>query len=250
MWTSAFKVLFTNRLLTLFADALLFFALLKEVEQRVSDPTLFVWFYVAYYVPVLFLSLPIGAWMESKQLKRVIRFSNVARAVCLLLIVFLLPILPLLYVLIFLAVLSVLDLFFLPASQSFLPRIVPEQHRPRANSWFQMAITTVRIIAQVFAGISIMLNVPVTYLLVVAMICLAVAGGIATKLPAVRNVESCREALRLQIVAGFRYMLSHTKLRWLFAFVSVGMFVAMSFELVIIHFLTEPFGLGLRTSLG
>ncbi|WP_042404428.1 hypothetical protein [Geomicrobium sp. JCM 19037] len=50
----------------------------------------------------------------------------------------------------------------------------------------------------------------------------------------------------MQIVAGFRYMLSHTKLRWLFAFVSVGMFVAMSFELVIIHFLTETVRVGVE----
>ncbi len=66
MWSPSFKRLFSARVLCVFADSLLFFALLKEIELRVDSSFSFTWFYVAYYAPVVLLGMPIGTcWFKS-----------------------------------------------------------------------------------------------------------------------------------------------------------------------------------------
>ena len=79
-----FRNLFLGRILSVFADSIMFFSLLKWIEIQSGDTSSFTWFYVAYYLPVTLLALPIGTWIENKTLQKVMIFSDGIRVVVLL----------------------------------------------------------------------------------------------------------------------------------------------------------------------
>lgn len=247
MWSPAFKRLFSARVLCVFADSLLFFALLKELELRVDSSFSFTWFYVAYYAPVVLLGMPIGTWVGTKVLHHVIQVSNVARAFLLIVAFLFLPQMPLVSVFLLLILLSVLDLFFLPASQTLLPRLVEDVHRPKANSLFQLVLTGSRILAQITSGVILSLGASPTSLLIICVVLFLVSAVTMKQIPHVLQAETAsKRSIVDQMKAGFQFAWSHNKLRMLFIFIAIGMFAAHSFELILLTFLTDTLKIGVE----
>ncbi|MCM3290954.1 hypothetical protein M3661_12520 [Paenibacillus sp. MER 180] len=67
----AFRQLFAGRILSVFADSILFFSLLKWIEIKSGGTESFTFFYVAHYLPIVLLALPAGAWISGKTLQHV-----------------------------------------------------------------------------------------------------------------------------------------------------------------------------------
>ena len=81
---SSFRNLFLGRIFSVLADSVMFFSLLKWIEIQSNGSGSFTWFYVAYYLPVTFLAIPVGTWIENKTLQKVMIFSDGIRVVLLL----------------------------------------------------------------------------------------------------------------------------------------------------------------------
>lgn len=205
----------------------------------------FTWFYVAYYAPVVLLGMPI-ARVGSKVLHRVIQVTNIGRAALLLAAFLFLPQMPLLYVFIVLVLLSMLDLFFLPASQTLLPRLVDEVHRPRANSLFQLALTGSRILAQIISGFLLSIGLSPLSLLIVCALLFGVSALTVQKIPHVPINVPIKQSIFTQMNEGFQFCWNHKRLKLLFIFIAIGMFVAHSFELILLTFLTDTLRVGVE----
>ena len=161
-----FRNLFLGRILSVFADSIMFFSLLKWIEIQSGDTSSFIWFYVAYYLPVTLLAFPIGTWIENKTLQKVMIFSDGIRVVVLLAFPLVMSLVAYQWTYLLLLIVSVLGLFFMPASQSLLPYIVDNDNRAKANSLFQLGFSVVKIVGQVTTAFLIKLMIPIPILLI------------------------------------------------------------------------------------
>ncbi|GAV13143.1 MFS transporter [Paenibacillus sp. NAIST15-1] len=159
----AFRQLFAGRILSVFADSILFFSLLKWIEIKSGGTESFTFFYVAYYLPIVLLALPAGAWISGKTLQHVMAWSNVVRMIGMILFFFFSDLIPMPWVYVLLITESIVGLFFMPANQSLLPQIVSERERPSANSWLQMGYTVVKNIRSNFYGLYAQKRVPACF---------------------------------------------------------------------------------------
>ncbi|MGZ9584729.1 MFS transporter [Paenibacillus marinisediminis] len=243
----AFRHLFIGRILSVFADSILFFALLKWIELNSAHSESFTLFYAAYYLPIAMLALPIGAWISNKTLQRVMSHSNTIRSIVLVAFVCVMPYIPYQWTYVILIIESVIGLFFIPANQSLLPHIVQDRQRPTANSLLQLGFTVVKILGQTFTALMIKLSFTPTSLLLVSVGLLIFSLVFINRIkPLVKN-ESAQHSSQWSLMKeGVRYIIKHPQLKSLFSFLAVAMFVATSIDLLLIAFLTEVLSEGVE----
>src|SRR5699024_1875217 len=145
----AFRNLFFGRISSVFADAIMFFSLLKWVELQTGVSDSFTFFYIAFFISVAFLTLPVGALICKNVLLKVMVYSNMIQAATIVLFIIFIPFVAYEWIYVFLIVLSIIGIFFVPANQSLLPYIVEEIDRPKANSLLQLGFTMVKILGQI-----------------------------------------------------------------------------------------------------
>lgn len=241
-----FRKLFLARSFSLFASALFFYALLKQMELVTPSSSAFTWFYVAYFAPVFLLGLPIGSLIEQRTLHKIMYTCNLIRFALLFFAAISLFVLPLWSLFLLLVLLSIVDLFYLPASQALLPRIIPENLRPKGNSLFQLAYATLRIAGQLLSAILLSAGFSSVHLLILAAILFATAGLNLMNMPA-QVIQKCeKKQLISQIQEGVSYVFHHRTLRPLFLFVSFGFFFASAIDLLLIHFLIDVLQIGVE----
>lgn len=244
---SAFRNLFIGRILSVFADAVLFFSLLKWIELRSGSSESFTWFYAAYYLPITLLALPIGAWIGSRTLQKVMSVSNGMRVIILTIFLCVAPFISYEWAYLLLIIESILALFFIPANQSLLPHLVNEEERPSANSLLQIGFTVVKIMGQVFTAFMIKLSwSPHSLLIGSAGLLLASLLFIHKIKPLVKNTPSRKQSQWQLMKEGVRYIITDRQLMPLFSFLAIAMFVAGSIDLVLISFLTEKLLVGVE----
>jgi MFS family permease len=108
---------------------------------------------IATALPSLFVGLLAGVFVDRYDRKKIMVFADVARGVLVLLIPFLVSInIIWLYIIVFL--ISTLDKFFLPAHESVLPELAPDEELAAANSF--IAISTFGSTAIGFAASGIL----------------------------------------------------------------------------------------------
>lgn len=243
----AFRQLFTARILSVLADSILFFSLLKWIELKSEGDASYTFFYVAYYLPIALLALPVGAWISGKTLQHVMAWSNIVRVVGLIAFITVSSSLPLAWVYAFLILESIVGLFFMPANQSLLPQVVSEQQRPSANSWLQMGYTIVKIAGQTFTAFMLKQHIPPAQLLVAAVILLFFSWMFIRRIkPLVKLPASKQQSRWNQIKDGIGYIAGHKQIGRLFIFLTIALFIASSVDLILVTFLNEVLETGVE----
>lgn len=243
----AFRNLFLGRISSVFADAIMFFSLLKLVELQTGNSDSFTFFYIAFYIPIAFLTLPIGAWISNKTLQKVMIWSNVIQAATIILFLIFMPFIGYAWIYLFLIILSILGMFFVPANQSLLPHVVDEENRPKANSILQLGYTSVKILGQICTAMAIKFLILPDYLLgFSALLMLLSVIFIRLVKPAVKDASNEGKGQWKLIIEGVVYITSQPVLRSLFLFLTFGMFIASSVDLLLIHFLTDYLSVGVE----
>lgn len=243
----AFRHLFLSRISSVLADAVMFFSLLKWIELQTGNSDSFTFFYVAFYLPVAFLALPIGAWISNKTLQKVMIISTAIQAMVLFVFLTIMPFVTYQWLYGFLVILSILALFFVPANQALLPYIVEENHRPQANGALQLGLTGVKMVGQIFTAFIIKIGINPEHLLIIAGILMLLSLVFTSRIkPAIKETQNEEKSQWRLIKEGVRYITHNRVLRSLFVFLTLGMFIVSSIDLLLIHFLTDMAGVGVE----
>jgi len=243
----SFRNLFLGRVLSVLADSVMFFSLLKWIEIQSNGSSSFTWFYVAYYLPVTFLAIPIGSWIENKTLQKVMIFSDAIRVIILVIFPLIMYVIAYQWTYLLLMMVSVLGLFFIPANQSLLPYIVKTEDRAKANSLFQLGFTVVKIIGQISTAFLIKLLVPTSILLLSSAGLLFLSLLFIRKVvPLIKKEPTTKQSKIGMMKEGVSYIWSHPQFKPLFSFLAAAMFIATSIDLVLLSFLTEVLHIGVE----
>ncbi|MHC8514518.1 MFS transporter [Sporosarcina sp. ITBMC105] len=244
---SSFRNLFFGRLLSVFADAMIFYALLKWIELQSGSSDSLTLFFIAYYIPFAILGIPVGSWIEGRTLQKVMIVSDALRVVILCIFPIILYVAPYHWAYLLLFLLSALQLFFIPANQALLPSIVSTEERAKANSLFQMGFTVTKIIGQISTTLLIKLLFPIPVLLFIAagLLVLSLLFIRAVR-PYSKNNQVIRRGKLQMIKDGLLYVWSHSTFKTLFTFLTLAMFVATSVDLVLLSFLTDVLHVGVE----
>lgn len=242
-----FRNLFLGRVLSVLGDSIMFFSLLKWIEIQSGDTSSFMWLYVAYYLPITFLAIPVGTWIENKTLQKVMIFSDGIRVVVLLIFPLVMSFVAYQWTYLLLLVVSVLGLFFNPANQSLLPYIVTAEERVKANSLFQLGFTVAKIVGQVATAFLIKLMIPISVLLLVSAGLLFLSLLFIRKItPFIKKETIIKKSQMKMMKEGVLYIWDHPQFKKLFIFLAVAMLIVTSIDLVLLSFLTTILFVGVE----
>jgi MFS family permease len=148
----SFSALWTGQVISLFGDRVNQIALAAFVYEATNSPLAVALTFFAGMVPNLILSPIAGAYVDRWDHKQVLVISDLLRAAAVLL----LPVGILLnvwfaYPLVF--VITTISLFFRPARQAVLPRVVPEEDLLPANSAMWVGETLADVVNYPLAGL-------------------------------------------------------------------------------------------------
>jgi MFS family permease len=151
----SFSALWTGQIISLFGDRVNQIALAAFVYEVTNSALAVALAFVVGTVPNLLLSPIAGAFVDRWDHKQVLVISDLLRAAAVLLIpVALLFNLWLAYPVIF--AITTVSIFFRPARQAILPRIVPEEDLLAANSAMWVAETLADVVNYPIAGLFVM----------------------------------------------------------------------------------------------
>ena len=243
----AFRFLFLGRISNVFADSVIFFSLLKWIELQSNGTAAFTFFYIAYYLPITFFALPIGAWISDKTLQKIMAYSNMIRVAVVSIFFLFMPFSPYQWAYLLLIIVSILDLFFMPANQSLLPHIVEDEERPSANSLLQLGLTAVKILGQIFTAFMIKLSVTPPLLLIVSAVLLFLSFIFIRQIkPLVKIEQTEKKHPSTLMFEGLKYILTSAELKLVFSFLALAIFFISSVDLILISFLTEILAVGVE----
>ncbi len=243
----AFRYLFLGRNLNVFADAVMFFSLLKWLEIQSGSSDSFTFFYVAFYLPITLLAFPVGSWIGNKTLQKVMSYSNIIQASVLISFLVIIPFLAYQWVYVLLICISIVALFFVPASQSLLPHLVDGVERPKANSLFQLGYTVVKISGQIFTATMIKLGASPTTLLLVSAVLLLLAVVCIAKIKPLIKLDGGGKQRHLKLMKdGISYVANHPQIRSLFLILALAMFFVSSVDLLLISVLNDILEVGVE----
>jgi len=244
---SSFRNLFLGRICSVLADSVMFFSLLKWIEIQSNDSSSFTWFYIAYYLPITFLALPVGTWIENRTLQKVMLVSDGLRASVLLSFPLVMYVATYQWTYVLLMVVSVLGLFFTPANQALLPYIIGAEDRAKANSLFQLGLTAVKIMGQISTAFLIKLMVPIPFLFILAAGLLFLSLLFIRRIkPLIKKEATGKKGQLKMMKEGVLYVWNHSKLKPLFLFLAIAMLIVTSVDLVLLSYLTTVLFVGVE----
>ncbi|RHW43485.1 MFS transporter [Neobacillus notoginsengisoli] len=243
----SFRNLLSGRLLSVFADAMIFYSLLKWIEIQSGSSDSFTLFFIAYYLPVAIFGIPVGSWIEGRTLQKVMILSDALRVAMLCFFPFIMYFAPYQWAYLLLFVLSVLQLFFIPANQSLLPHVVSSEERAKANSLFQIGFTVTKIFGQIITTLLIKLLFPISGLLFISAGLLFLSLFFIRKVqPFFKNKQNAPRGKLQMMKEGLFYIWNQPKFKALFLFLTLAMFIATSVDLVLLSFLTDVLSVGVE----
>ena len=244
---SGFRHLFLARVFSILAESMMFFALLKWIEMQSQHMNSFTWFYVAFYLPITFFSLPIGAWIENKTLQKVMIYSDFFRVVALIVFALFMYQIGYEWTFVLLIIISILGQFFLPANQSLLTFVVSNEDRAKANGLLQMAYTVSKITGGLLASFLIKQSVSIPILLFLSAIILFLSLILVVKIKPYVKKERVGEGKIVPLMKeGILYILNDKKLKLLFTLLALSMFIVTSIDILLISYFTETLHLGVE----
>lgn len=243
----AFRHLFISRMISVFADSVMFFSLLKWLENESESNHAFTIFYIAFYLPIALFSLPVGAWISTQTLQKVMFYSNLVQASVLIIFVCIHSIISYQWVYLLLVINSILSLFFLPANQSLIPHILNENERSKGNSILQIGYTGVKIAGQIVTAFLIKLSLEPILLLTISASLAGLSLLFIRKIkPYVKQETSLAHSQWQLMKSGVRYIMDIPALKFLFLFLTFAMLLVTTIDLILLSFLTEVLHTGVE----
>ncbi|MEW4372462.1 MFS transporter [Paenibacillus kandeliae] len=242
-----FVYLFLARFVALIGDGLLFLALLKMLELQQTGSIGLSFYYLAAGIPAFLFAIPAGAVVEKSNLQKTMIITDLTRA--LLIVIFIVMQIygwqhpALIYTLLF--VITINDMFFLPASQSLLRWIVPEELRPSANGQLQMAMMTGKLLSYSMGAFLIKQGMSLSMLLVVTIATFLCSASIVLRIrPYIVN-HSNQTAKTLQLaVEGVRFIQRTPVIRSIFIIFGLAWLVGSSIDIFLISYLNQILHMG------
>jgi Na+/melibiose symporter-like transporter len=245
-----FYYLLTSRILSVFADSVIFILMLKWVEMNSSLTSSFVSLYIFSYLPAALFAIPLTSWLEKKTLQSTMILSNMIRIIlfCILLWDFSAVPLVLIYVVIFID--GLCGIIFFPANQSLLTHLIDhvnEKEKLKATSLFEGSYLAVKIAGHFIATLLIVSGLEIG-LLVKFFSCLWVLSSICIWWirPWVKNNHDDSTNNWLMIKKGYEYLLSKKTLLKVFIIYTLFWCIESSIDLINVVHLNKVLKLGVE----
>jgi len=167
-----FLLVWAAQVLSQTAQNVVNFALVVEVERLTRSSTNVSWVIVAFSVPALLLGPPAGVFVDRTSKRAVLLWTNLIRAVLMLVFVLSSQSLTGMYAVTFFA--SAVSQFFLPAEGAIIPLLVRRHELMTATSLFNLTFTAAQVagfvvigpaLYKLFGGQAVFTSVVVMYLL-------------------------------------------------------------------------------------
>ncbi|MCC3648483.1 MFS transporter [Cytobacillus oceanisediminis] len=226
--------------LSVLIDSLLFMSLLKYIELNTESGFQFTLFYILYYLPAALFALFIGAWIEKRTLQKVMHHSIWFRI--LLMILFLLTswAVPYWAVFIFIFLEASIAIFYLPANDALVPRIVDKRVRAEANSLVKLLFVVMHIVGFLAAAILIKFHIPIQIIFIISIVALLFCSNRLTKVtPHITGEAEQSTSIKQLTMDGLAYISKKEKVKKVFLLFGCAWLVASSIDIVIIQYLTQ-----------
>lgn len=166
----SFLYLWIGEVFTQIATNLFNFFLILLVFKLTSSNTAVSGVVLSFTIPAILFGTLAGAYVDHWDKKKVLIYSNVIRAILLIILVFNLENLFIIYLISF--AFSILVQFFIPAESPMIPLVVKPSNLLSANALFGLAIFGSILIAFVLSGPLLILLGPVKTVLLLALMLL------------------------------------------------------------------------------
>jgi MFS family permease len=210
------------------------------------------------WTPWLLFSLPVGAWVDRVLRRPILIVADIGRALVLLSV-------PLAYAFDALTIwqlyvvgfaTGVLTVFFDVAYQSYLPSLVERNQLEEGNAKLEISRSGAQLAGPGFAGVLVdLVTAPVAILAdaVSFVVSALFVGAIRREETPIQRAEHAR--LRIEIVEGIRYVVTHPYLRPSMAFVAVSNFFGtVMFSILLVYAVRDlelgPAAIGIIFALG
>ncbi|MCW1969926.1 MAG: MFS transporter, partial [Anaerolineae bacterium] len=263
MFASDFNKLWFGETISSLGSSITQFALPLAAAQTLNaTPTQMGWLSALAWLPMLFLGLFVGAWVDQRRRRPILIWSDSLRAILLMLI----PAaawlgwltMPLLFAVTLIQ--GSLNVFFLVAYPAYLPSLVTREHIAASNAKLQLSESASQVIGPSLAGLlTQIITAPFAIALdavsyAISALCFSLirtpeplpVGAEpmpAERLPKLDQPQSALVKVKNDIIAGLRFLLRHKLLRIMLVFgilanVSGGIAYA-----VLVLFVTRELGL-------
>ncbi|WP_028986821.1 MFS transporter [Thermicanus aegyptius] len=243
-----FILLFFSRFFSVFGDAFLFITLLNLLEQlKVGSFGLSI-FFISATLPAFLFSLFAGAYVENRELQKVMAISDLIRSS--LIILFMIAVFYfsnpfIVYLLIFLIATN--NMFYLPANSALLPNIVNQEKLSNANGYLQMAMMFAKLGSYGTVAWLIKLNINVsTLLLITASFYLLSMILILNVKPYVKSFGKKENEFNilLDIKEAILYIRNHPSFSRIFLIFGFAWIVGSSIDMFLISYLIDVLNMG------
>lgn len=225
-------------MLSVFVDAVVFMVAVKQIEILSNDTSSYTFLYIFHFLPAALFSLWIGAWINKKKIRNVLRVTVIVRIV--LLIVFLLlsglSSSPLLYAFIFVE--SLLAAFILPSTDTLVTKLVKEEQRAHANGFVKLAFVLMQMVGYGVTTAAIKASVSLYTILGISLGLLLLSVLAISCIKLTETIAGNQQKLQQEMRDLFTYLKGKPDMRKLFGLFALAWLIASSIDLVILAYLT------------
>ncbi|WP_112180328.1 MULTISPECIES: MFS transporter [Paraliobacillus] len=242
-----FLLLFFARFIALIGDGMLFLLLLKMLELLGTGSVGISIYYLSAGIPAFLFAIPAGAYVEKSNLQKTMIVTDVIRIILIGAFVaidyFFVSSPVFIYLLLFLITIN--DMFFLPASQSLLRWVVPEEHRPQANGQLQVAMMTGKLLSYSLGAFLLKVGVPLNTMLFVVVLTFALSILLTQFIrPFVRNAEDTGSKALQMAKEGLVFINKRKTMKKLFILFGLAWLIGSSIDIFLISYLQNELGMG------
>ncbi|PGR04095.1 MFS transporter [Priestia megaterium] len=220
-------------------DAIIFMTCLKVVEELSNDTGSYTFLYMMHYLPAVIFSLWIGAWINSKRLEKVMSISLIVRITVLLAFVFVKGLNNLSFVYAFIFIESFISVFFLPSTDTMIPKIVHKEQRLIANGFIKLMYVLMQGIGFGISTILIKINISLVVILSICVIALLVALVFIHKINQQYKIEAQNQNVVKEMFDTLHYLRKNKLSYKIFILFAIAWLIASSIDLIVISYLTN-----------
>ncbi len=235
-----FSLLLSGYILSILVDSVVFMTLVKWLEIEGKDPKFFTIFYICSYFPAALLSLPIGAWIETRIFQNVMKYSTLIRVGLIILFLLMFHENPITIIFIYTIIESTIAIFFFPANDSLLPHIVKDNERAYANGIFKLLFVVIQTLGYMISTLLIKFNISFYVIFIISAILLSISVICVSKIkPYISNKENKGVPFISLMKDGLSYIYKKKMVKNMFFLFACAWAIASSIDLLIINYLTN-----------
>ncbi|WP_160724809.1 MFS transporter [Bacillus sp. USDA818B3_A] len=231
--------LLTAYMLSVLIDAIMFMELVKQVEFLSPQNYGYTGLYLFHFLPAALFSIPIGAWINSRHIVKVIRGSLIIRILVISLFLIVAGLSNMIFLYIFIFIESLMAAFILPSTDTLVTKVVKKRELTEANAWVKVSFVLMQMIGYGIATITIKLHISIYQMLLFSIIALGISALLISKVQYTVHVKTKSPQIKGDILELFQYLNRKRDMKRLFLLFASAWLVASSIDLIIIEYLTK-----------